>query len=1184
MRPNSVWLRPASPPTSKPVLTPFRHNPATVCLEPDLSPPLLPLHEFFLEEEEALESGDHLNTSDPEYIPASESDYSDWDIPRTAFKYKKVAQKVHPVNMQIPEHLKPRRQFPEDPLRNLPKLPSHPPDFHPTQKVTAERMASLGIDKRHELLPDEKKLLQYVIVMNERSIAFSEDERGTFRKDYFSDYVMPTVDHHPWTEKNIPLPNGYYDEIIQLLKDKIRAGVYERANTAYRSRWFWVAKKDGGIRIVHDLQKLNGYTIRDASTPPIIEEFVEAYAGRSVYTVLDMYWGFHARMLDVHSRDKTAFQTPLGAFRLTSLPMGFANAPAEFQDCMMFILQDEVPEVAGIFIDDVPIKGPPTRYLTPEGKEELFKENPGIRRYIWEHINDVHRILHRLGEAGGTVSAKKMQLCQEEVVIVGHKCSAKGREPINDRTQRILKWPTPVNLREARGFLGLCGTVRIWIKDYSIIAKPIVHLTRKGVDFEWGPEQEQAFNRLKQAVSNPPALRPIDYTSNNPVIFSVDSSKYGIGFVLSQEDNSGKRVPARYGSLPLKPTEVNYSQAKLELFGLFRALRRFRAHLVGAKRLIIELDAKFVPKMLEHPDDQASAVLNRWIEGVLQFSGEIVHVPAKEHEAPDGLSRRRYEKGDTDVLDETDPEAWLENIALPAQLHPDSDPRDSSHEDNDSIPHSPSSPQSQSLPHIIDDPVPQQEADTIPLSTNVIHQYSDQDLTQILTYLATNKVPKFRTSRKKKLFLSKAKPFYLEQAHMYKRRPGHPPQVVIFPHKRRREILWEMHEEVAHHGTWAVEKQISLRYFWPGMKKQIQQHIRSCHSCQLRSTKKMHLPVTISHPPSLFSKVYLDVMKMPLARGKQWLIGCRDDLSGITECKAIARDKAKVIAKFFLKRIILRYGMVQEVVTDNGPSFRKEFAELLKKYGIRHIKISPYNSQANGVVERGHFNIREALVKLCDGDLSQWPLLVPAVSFADRITIRRATEYSPYYLLHGDHPLMPGDLADATFMITQYKPGMTSTELIEARARQLLRLPQDIARARLTLQQSRFRSKKAYEEKFARRIQKDAYEPGDLVLIRNNPIENSVSIERKTANRYMGPYCVTNQTLGGSYALQEMDGTPLKHNIAAFRLIPYVKRQELDAWADQAGITNESGDGSETTSHESESSSDPRSSHSGSLT
>ena len=219
------------------------------------------------------------------------------------------------------------------------------------------------------------------------------------------------------------------------------------------------------------------------------------------------------------------------------------------------------------------------------------------------------------------------------------------------------------------------------------------------------------------------------------------------------------------------------------------------------------------------------------------------------------------------------------------------------------------------------------------------------------------------------------------------------------------------------------------------MREQIKYHIRSCHSCQLRKTNKTHIPITISHPPCLFSKVYLYVMKMPLAKGKQWLVACRDDLSGVTECKAITRDQVKVIARFFLRRIILHYGIVQEVVTDNRSSFCKEFAELLKQYGIYHIKISPYNSQANGVVERGHYNIQEALIKLCGGDLSQWPLMVPAATFADHIIIRRATRFSPYFLLHRVHPLMLRDLSDATFMVVPYKPGMTSAELIEARTR-----------------------------------------------------------------------------------------------------------------------------------------------------
>ena len=109
--------------------------------------------------------------------------------------------------------------------------------------------------------------------------------------------------------------------------------------------------------------------------------------------------------------------------------------------------------------------------------------------------------------------------------------------------------------------------------------------------------------------------------------------------------------------------------------------------------------------------------------------------------------------------------------------------------------------------------------------------------------------------------------------------------------------------------------------------------------------------------------------------------------------------------------------------------------------------------------------------------------MVPAAVFADHITIRQATGFSPYFLLHGVHPLMPGDLSDATFLVTDYKPGMTSAELIEVRTCQLLRLPEDIARAHQILKTSRFRAKCIFDKKFTRCIMLEAYEPGALVLI-----------------------------------------------------------------------------------------------------
>ena len=1025
-------------------------------------------------------------------------------------KYKPVAQRKRPVPNVIPEGVKVVRRFPSDPLEYLPKLPQKAPTFVPTPKITTERMEKLALDQNPDLLPKERKLLQHVLALNERSIAFAEEERGTFRRDYFSDYQMPVMEHEPWKEKNIPLPPGYREEILRLLKEKIDAGVYEPAQSSYRSRWFCVAKKNGDLRIVHDLQQLNSVSVMDAGVPPILDEFVETFAGRTVYTVLDMYWGFYARIVDAKSRDMTTFQTPLGELRIASLPMGYTNSPAEFQACMMFILQHEVPDKAGVFIDDIPIKGPTSEYLKPGGEPETLHGNPGIRRFIWEHLNDVHRILWRIGEAGGTVSGKKMQLCKKEAVIVGHRCSRLGRFPTEDRAEKIEKWPRPQNTRDVRGFLGLCGTVRIWIKDFTRLAKPLSKLVKQAVGFHWGDEQEEAFDQLKKVVSSAPAIRPIDYKCERPVYLSVDSSIHGIGFVLAQDDERGRRIPARYGSLALTDTEATYAQSKLELYGLFRALRHYRIFLVGLKNLIVEVDALSIKGMLNKPDLQADNAINRWIQAIFLFTFKLVHVPGEKHKAPDALSRRGYREDEPKA--DPDPDSWVDDVAL--LVFPFKEPT----------------------------------APTAWIGLVSSLSEKDKELEEILRFLVTLKAPKFPSTKDLKSFLAKTQKFFVGETGMYRKKKEGPPQKVVFGDDNRQKIMEELHEKAGHRGEWAVLEALKLRFYWPQMGQDIKYHVASCHTCQVRSTKKMHLQIDTTLPSVLFQKVYLDVMKMPEAEGKKWIVVCREDISGVSEARALTKDNARSIALFFKEQILFRYGAIPEVVTDNGPSLMGEFAKLAQEFHVNQIKISPYNSTANGIVERGHFNIREALVKVCKGDMSKWPRYLQAAIFADRITTRRATGYSPFYLLHGVHPYLPCDLAEATFLSPKFRPEMSPAELLASRIRQLAKMPDDLARAKKTLAQSRFQSKEAFERKFGRRLIKESHKPGALVLLRNVPLENTMSIDRKTQCRYMGPYQVVSQTRGNSYRLKELDGTEMRTAVAAFRLIPYLKREDLGKW------------------------------------
>jgi transposase InsO family protein len=316
--------------------------------------------------------------------------------------------------------------------------------------------------------------------------------------------------------------------------------------------------------------------------------------------------------------------------------------------------------------------------------------------------------------------------------------------------------------------------------------------------------------------------------------------------------------------------------------------------------------------------------------------------------------------------------------------------------------------------------------------------------------------------------------------------------------------------------------------------------VASCHECQIRSTKRIEIPLTVSTPATLFSKVYIDIMMMPKSKGYRYIIAARDDLSRAAEGRALKKANAKSIAKFFWEQIYCRYGAVIQVVTDNGPEVKGAFSHLLKRLRIPQVRISPYNSKANGVVERGHFTIREAIVKACQGNIDLWPTKVAMAFFADRISTSTVTGFSAYFLLHGVQPVLPFDLTEASFMVNGFTSGMSSSDLLALRIQQLERHPSDIFQAALTLKKARFKSKAQFERRFHRKLKRSFYQPGDLVVVRNTAVEKELN--RKTKPRYLGPFEIDRKTKGGSYVLKEMDGTILRQGVAAFRLYPYISR------------------------------------------
>ncbi|KAF8263161.1 hypothetical protein EI94DRAFT_1598718, partial [Lactarius quietus] len=112
--------------------------------------------------------------------------------------------------------------------------------------------------------------------------------------------------------------------------------------------------------------------------------------------------------------------------------------------------------------------------------------------------------------------------------------------------------------------------------------------------------------------------------------------------------------------------EWQFSQPKLELYGLYRALHMYKMFLVGVRNLIIEVDTRYVKGMLNNPDIAPLASVNCWIVSILTFHFELRHVPGKHHR-PDGLSRRPPQpnndsNSEEDKEDEEEFEDWINNL------------------------------------------------------------------------------------------------------------------------------------------------------------------------------------------------------------------------------------------------------------------------------------------------------------------------------------------------------------------------------------------------------------------------------------------------------------------------------------------------------------------------------------------
>ncbi|KAK3516402.1 hypothetical protein QTP70_010488 [Hemibagrus guttatus] len=354
--------------------------------------------------------------------------------------------------------------------------------------------------------------------------------------------------HRPWDctidlIPGEPVPRGKIYSLSILEKKAMEEYINEALSQGYirlstspaASNFFFVVKKDGGLRPCIDYRALNKITVKFRYPLPLVPSALKHLRGATVFTKLDLRSAYNLIRIREGNEWKTAFVTPTGHYEYLFMPYGLVNAPSVFQDFMHEVLREFLHKSVLVYIDDILI----------------------YSRSMADHRQHIVAFLQRLRDYQLFLKAEKCTFHQPSVQFLGYNIDRSGIRMDERKVTAVKDWPIPTSVKELQRFLGFANFCRQFIQGFSSITSLLTSLLRnKPKSLSWTPAATQAFDTLKTAFTTAPLLAHPD--PDLPFVVAVDASTTGVGAVLSQQQGNPRKLhPCAFFSRKLNPAEVS---------------------------------------------------------------------------------------------------------------------------------------------------------------------------------------------------------------------------------------------------------------------------------------------------------------------------------------------------------------------------------------------------------------------------------------------------------------------------------------------------------------------------------------------------------------------------------------------------------------------------------------------------